>query len=1797
MTKKRYILFLFVLISAVLFAAGNKDNESHQADNPSGFDDTLDTSERLTDKSKKYNFYLEAEDKGGNTVVEGPYNIFLDPESDLPIVSIINPREDMHMQGNLNIVGTSTDDDGVALVEVWFNDDENSKVRADGTDFWLLDYNTTNMPDNVYSISARGIDINGIVGNVKRVEWNLDRRKPEIIISSHESGALVNGRTTLEGSVWDGNGIESLEYSVDNGASYKPVKINRDRSTNRYNFDVAIDTKVFADGATVILFRSRDSLQSEGVMSFLLFVNNTPPEAEIVYPPLDTSVNGIFTAAGYAKHPMGIASLTWTLGKETGELPLVIGNPWWSKEFDIRGQNVKDLTLEIRAVDLSGNVTVTRRKLPVDQEADMPTITLSEPSLDSMFSESGLTVSGYAADDDGAEAVLYSMNGEAPVEIACSAAFEFVIAPPTVTGKDNTLEIWARDITGVEGKKTLVKNINNPGIAPKISLVSVSSGSGRTVQIEGEFYSGIEINCEAGKSLDVMIQSGSALQSITYQLGSHDPVQIVPRGSKGGEYIQNIPINPDSDYGTVPLQITAIDMYNRETSLTDYIFVPDLSTFPEIANHVSADRLRDGPLNLVGLNGLTSWQKQIVIAYGEKQPIPLTGLVAEGTQISKVTVNIADRPPINASVRNNEIQARLPPNLPLGLNTVTMTAAARTGETYTVSADVWVVRPSEGRQINIGESFTFLDLPESKVADNRTLLLTGQDVHGLYMFNGRRLEKVEMSGEGAESFSIRIDEHGFVRLSGRVKGSFGPLTLTLTNTEDQEFIYTGNFLVLDEEPNLSVRGPDNVWVQNSADITLQSRDAQWLQRLEYSVDQNNTWRQLIPQSELALLGEESPYTAAINLAGVADGGININIKAVDLAGHETIKTIPIHKDTIAPLANLVVPLVGASVNGTILLGMEIQEAGRIATVAYERPISSIEEDNEEEETDEAESPQSYSKQVYSASTNDLPLEFLDVLLDPIEMPLAQDMTFVFTDMAGNTSTLARWPFNIDEVMDQPVVQISLPIENEVITSDFVISGVSYDDDKVKYLHWRIDDEDEQIMEIQHSYTLPISLDRMTDNEHSVTMYVEDIYGVKGQPETRGFRISLSEPSGVVQGPGLGEILGGNVEIFGLANDHNGIKKVQVSLDNGISFNDADNITTPAEELSEEADVSAEVDDTTEVSTEGSSPDDEAVSTDGIFNWTYTLNTKILQDGPNVMFIKIWDEYDISAMYASMLVVDNTPPELNIDTPVDGISTNGILSIAGNSRDNIMLESMQIKLSSLEGVPIPEELSLREVPVNTLILDELDLSDLPGGSYNVELISTDKAQNITTLSRNIRLAQESQLNFVDILYPLNGEYLQGSFNVYGYIDGVDTAETVTLSFNGLHERTETITPTGFFRFAVNAEDLIPGTNTLVVKSTFGGKELVESSVRTIHYEAAGPWVTIDTMIMGDFAYERPWLRGRAAYLLTAEEESLLADKSTPREIKSAIETKKLEIVELSFDNGNTFVPVKITRGEYNWEYRIEDGDMREGIHYFMIRATMANGEKAITRFLVQVDKTPPVIRLFTPESGGRYNNELQFAALASDDNELKVLNYYLRDGDKSAYEVPAFLQGLYLEAVIPPFLKVAFNELPVMPFGGGATFMDFGFGLSFFDDNVKIQGNYGFLTQALYEDMGGEGPVRYGGNVLGLKLLANIYTLPFASFAGPDWEWLSASFALGANFSLFDVSREGYTQSGVPTWMSALLLQVEFPKVTLPKRNFLRTFSLFTEGQLWFVPTDVNAEELGIETILPKIVMGLRLYIF
>ena len=1655
--KTLFICVIIFIFCSNLWAGGNREgNVSRAAEDSSGFTDSID----ITDKKPgTYNFYIEAKDNAGNVMRAGPDNIRIDPRSDLPLATIVNPLPNMRVQGNMNIVGIAVDDDAVDNVQLSIRRGHDGKgeeifrARATGSDFWSFFLDTSDgerWTDGNYTVTAWAVDSNGLSGisenfrprdhKKHEVFWVLDRKRPEIAILSHDIGELVSGRIRLSGTVIDGNGINAFAYSIDGGERYNVVRTRLDRRTGLYTWEINLNTAILENGPSVIWFRAQDGQGTLGTAAHLLFVNNIGPDVDIVYPPPNATVNGVFSVSAYASHPVGLKSVRWSADRLGGEFELLPGNQWFSTDIDLRGSRTGDVTVEIRAEDVSGNVTVKRQRYRVDQNGDMPTVTLIEPAQGAAVPESGLIVRGNATDDDGVASIFYSINGGTPVEIPCSGYFQFLI--PSVNDVSNNLEVWAKDITDVIGPKVLVRGlVAAPSLAqPRISTVTTGSGNSAVIS---DFYTGMRITMQP--RVRTMVEYSVVSESIasaSIAFGNLPAVVVRPSGGgRGVPQKASVQIPDTLASGLTKIELRLTDRQGREVVYNEYA-------------------------NIVNPSAPAS--------------SPQSGLVW---------------------VRANEMYEGA-----MSLNS----------------------------------------------ADETLMGLDG---------SGERIASARLVGTGSEYVKVEVDRYGRVILSALNVGSFGPFSLYVQR-DDGEAYESAQFRIISASagPRVTLTQTPGPWVHDSVPISFNVYSENVLSSVSYSADMGVTWTDILSSGEIAGLRVpvNNNFTRNINISTVGDGSINIQLRAVNEVGGASITNFTVLKDTRAPQAQLVMPIADAKVNGSIKMAFAIAEQGSLKSVSYRMPAT---------RTAQERNVEIFNKNTWNKN---YPPMFLEVLMDSLQMPLGDNMVFTFEDMAGNRSEINVWPFNIDQEMDIPVVHVILPLEEEVITTDFIVSGVMFDDDRIRQVYWKLDNSGEQIITAENGFKIPILLSSLTDNEHSITITAEDIYGVKSEPVTRNFLVSLAEPTAAVVSPLYDKVLRDVIEIKGNASDLNGIQSVSVSVDNGNTFN----------------------------TVYGTGWYTGSGARRSQTEWSYIFNTIILKDGPHVVFIRVWDGLGVQATYASMINVDNTPPDVVLDSPGDGSVSVGSVSVMGRTIDP-NLESVVLELRSHEGAQISPDYRSRRLRTDQILRDTLDLRTHVDGLYNITVVATDSAGNVTRTSRNFELTRTTIQNYIEILYPLDNEIVSGEFNMYGITGGPEKAGSVTIYINNVAVITSEVDNDGYYKFNLERGRFTPGNNTITVRSSFGGERTVTSREHNVFYNADGPWVTIDSFTFGQFAYERPYLYGRTGYILSEQDVALLADRSTDREVRDAIRAKKVEKTEISFDNGVNFIRTAPGRGRgSNYSYRLETGDMTEGMHYILVRTTMQNGEIAITRMLVQVDKTPPVIRLISPETGGRYNQQIAYSASATDDVELSSLTYHLRVGNKSAYEIPGFLQGLYLETTIPPFIKQLVNEVPNFPLGGGATYMDFGFGLSFFDDNVKIQLQYGMMTNDQWVSLGGRsGEVRYGGHVLGIKLLANIYQLPFGAFAGPDWEWLFATFALGANFSLFDMGREGYTQSGSPTWMSALLLQIEFPKVTIPKWKYLRTFSIFTEGQLWFVPTDVDAEALGINVVIPHIIMGFRLYIF
>lgn len=1990
--KKIVSLLVIFLCLTSLFAGGKREKEDRDVTKLDSWQETFDINEK---KPGKYNIVVTATDIGGNQTLAGPMNIFIDPDSDLPICSITNPRQNMSLPGNLNIVGTCVDDDAVERVEIILDEDTENPLICEGKEFWSYYLDTNNLAEGRHTLSVYGVDVNGVVGNSQKVVWHLNRRNPVTEVQSHSMGMLVSGKQKIKGLVKDGNGIASLAFSTDAGNTFVPVKIDNIKGTQDYSFEYDLDTTKLKDGPQVSWFKAFDSMGSVGLYSFLFFVDNTKPDVQIISPSEDEYVNGRFTVAGFAKDIIGMESLTWQFGEQSGDIELIPGNPFFTVDCDIRGQTIKSCEFKIQGVDIAKNISTVVKKILVNQDLDKSNITITSPNLQNnevIFGD--IFLNGLALDDDGVAEVYYSVDNGEVNTIVTDGAFMATIVE--LSAGPHEIKVWAKDIDDILGNVTTL-NFVSSGKAPTFKTVEVVS----SVATE-PYIPGININPESNAIIKTSIDSLCGIKSLTWQFAGDEAKSMELKEAVKGSLPVSIPVNP-TRWGYVELTIIATDIYDRSvkycmplylTNLTKtrgqrgvyftdntinedglIIFEQDVPVYgyfvgdnpvsvkfvPETQygsvrlegnsilvtpgtiygtssnvkvevttnkgiKYLSRDlqlclpapkpnlvindtSVRDG-FSVVNVTGTiqTPVNVQNIKAYilslasvGVTQKVEVSSdfvklqdktfeiscpgelfnsgmsvvevvvtddsnnKASNGVIVNKVTpdttknaakpvaywlegediycvanspggfdgscVILADGQELAqsenvcytqfggrikrdslkpgqtslefstsamvmgkskvisakhtgtkdgsvkmyfASVNDNPyksgMEVILPPlgavskevtdkviiqlesdiavtavdceingkptkatlqkkegsrvylaelllaNIPAELTTIKATASLASSQTVSINGTISVIRRKDLTQINDSEKVWW-------TADT--------DSSGIYTIDSSNPLKAVLPAYGNFKTPLRVDfvnpieglkveEQGNgIHIVGLKTGSYANVALKIQDAEGINYTSdTINIRVDNEAPIIDWKIPQQqIWVQKDLEITGSVTEDVDILKAAWAIASSEGIENWVGLNFAEKNKNTREFSNKIDLSNVADGLVTIKIEVTDVAGKTTRMQKVVHKDTTAPDVRVVLPENGVTVNGETRIVFDVKDAGKLVKAE----CVGFAEDGK--------TPIKY------------PMEFTPLITTMVgtkTQPIDDSMTFEFTDIAGNVAIKNSWDFVVDSKSDLPISEIHVPEEMQIITTDFVISGVVYDDDGESKIWYKIDDGEFKSLEgYGSSYSIPVPLKSMTDNEHTVTVYAEDIRGVKGEEVVRTFRISLEEPKGEVLKPAVEETVKDVITLSGVTSDKNGIEKVQVSIDNGNTY----------------------------------------ITAKGTEEWSYTFDTHILQDGTHVVFLKVWDKYGIQGLYSSLLNIDNTAPNISLELPLDDTRTSSMLFFSGQTTDNVGLEKLYIDIRSLDKNQneIPSNLSHIDLIPDDIITRGIDLSELKDGFYNVEVTGEDAGGNISRVSRNVQLDKALSKARVDILYPLNNEEITGNFNIYGKITSEKTVDSIMLYIDDENVAQTTLTEAGYYRFAIEKEMLVTGIHKVKVRVILQDGEVVESVTNDLNYFAYGPWISIDSLAMGDFAINRPFLSGRTGYALTEEEQLLLDSKETSKEIKDLLKKKSVDYVDISFDNGRTFTEIESKKG--NWEYRIENQDMLEGYHFMVVRSNMKDGTKALTRIIIQVDKTAPFIRLISPQDGGKYNQQIEFSGLSSDDVKLKNVNLQLRSGDKSSYEVPGFIQGLYFDV----------HAL-------GATLFDVGVGLTFFDDNVKLQVQYGQLTDKQWQLFEKIEPKRYGGHVFGAKLLANIFYLPFSYFAGPDWAWLSASFAIGADFSVFTE-----TQSGTPQMLSAVLMQLEFPRITSNNRKIFRTFSFYTEFQLWFASTDIDTSSLkrSVATFVPHITGGLRLNVF
>ncbi len=1688
---------------------------------------TVDT---LNTKDKSQKFTIHAVDRAKN-VVDVTRNIPLDQELDKPLVTTYEPVEGQLFgdKDRLYVRGLATDDDGVKSVKIQL--DTNEAVVQETKGVYYLDIcGADELSAGNHKITITAIDVNGVEGNpyVTNIVSNgiaPTFTNPTLSVGKDNldftNGALIHPEsgTTISVTANSGVGLVNVSSALTWGSDGLEETSVDLKNQGIYTFSLPVGPDA-PKGLMQLSVKATDTMERVSEYRVLYYVTNTSvvKAAEPVLIFDDSRISEDGTIENNAEFPAS----GYLIGGNAKSVELVPSTKFAKAE--LVGNQIK-LVAQMSEVGLSEDVVVrvkTDKGKVVDStpirfknDTALPLIGINNYSdydaVNLYGSETGIVnVSGKITCTTGLAQAQYRILS-ATVDIQ-----KGVIAKVTPNSVDENFEAIELAEDGTYSVDIDISSYN-PGLYV-VEVVAESTGGNKAARGYG-FRIIPDIEEQANGKMPV-----PKAPVITWIDGGYD---VYAFGVYQGNLDRTFAVFPRSEMeeGNNAL---ALDVVTDEEKIISgkYTAYKEVTLAANIA--------------LVNEDEYTSGMP-VVLDYATKAGGDIFVYIDTSLAVSSVSYQFYGDEVVGGDVTQSGNAKIVKPgienptrwiadiplaNLPSRVNKFTVTIKAGPLE-KTLAGCIKVVRNVDPSLIDDEEKiYSMADVTTVYDENDGNYILTNGSKYYFY---------ANVNGPIEADFASKVDglkletSGNLITLTAEKDGIYKNVSIKVTdNLSDTYTSKAVNFIANNAGPELVLQTPELFqWLGNSVKISGTAAHQLGIRSVEYSLDNGTTWYPFTMPTGKNANNLGVTFSKEVELGSYADGLIEIDVRATDVSGLTTIVRTSAYKDITPPTVEVVEPLDVDVVNGETLIVFKVTDNGFLAKGEYVAPP------------------------VKGKTSNriDIPLEPLpSMLIGTVEAPIDDAMSFVFSDDVGNKTTVESWAFSIDNESDLPRAEIHVPEDMQVITRDFVISGVVYDDDGESSVYYKIDDgEYKQVSTnevykqanpgaeyvLNTSFSIDVPLSTMTDNEHTVTVYAVDINGVKGPEVSRTYRISLEEPKGAVELPTIDTSVREIITISGWASDKNGIGKIEVSLDNGNTYNDA-------------------------VGTE---------------KWSYTVDTRAIPGGTQVVFLRVTDKYGIVGLYSSLINIDNDAPELNLELPLDDSTTTGQLFFSGYTYDNVEVTDLFVTIRNLEKTSNP---IVRKMKIDRIIGEVLDIRDLSNGFYNVELTGKDKAGNTTNVSRNIHLEKDRAPATVDILYPLNGEHKQGVFTIYGQAEAEGTISSLKLFIDGKLNQETTLSECGFFKFDMNPENITEGVHTYRVDTVLSNGTQVPSREQTITYTATGPWVTIENFTYGDFATGRPYIRGQAGYSISEDELLLSKTKEATPEFKAAVAAKKVEKIELSFDNGKTF---ELLSKNEKWMYRIENQDLPEGYHFFLVRATMKNGETAITRTIIQIDNTDPTIRLISPSIGGRYNQILKASGLSNDDVKLEDVTVTLRKGDKSSYEIPSFIQGLYVDFKF-----------------WGASLFSVGAGLTFFDDVVKVQASYGQFTQAQRDAVSSTLGVnltnlRYGGNILSLKILANIGNLPFSYFLGHDWDWLYATLAVGADFSYFTE-----TNSGKPQILSAILGQIEFPKIKLQNVKAFSSFSLYTEVSMWFIPTDVSST-VDIKNLIPQVGLGIRTNIF
>jgi hypothetical protein len=410
--------------------------------------------------------------------------------------------------------------------------------------------------------------------------------------------------------------------------------------------------------------------------------------------------------------------------------------------------------------------------------------------------------------------------------------------------------------------------------------------------------------------------------------------------------------------------------------------------------------------------------------------------------------------------------------------------------------------------------------------------------------------------------------------------------------------------------------------------------------------------------------------------------------------------------------------------------------------------------------------------------------YVPIVIDDIYRVYTDQLTNapVKNYLAANGTTPI--PYYFDQNLSKPTIEVYNPdnsgASNNILTSTSRLSGKAIDEETIaaNKVEVKITQGATTIIDwtstgnalapsVSWAYVLP-GAPPMVEGDYELTVRAWDVPGNLRTSPLVSFKIDSGAPTLIVNQPTQGQYLNGNFTVTGSATDNQGIKRVEVSLDDGLTYNNA-----------------------------SLTPTTDATPTP----FTYTVSNPL--EGSMLIKVRAVENTieEKKSNYNMQVIIDKTNPTVGFLNPAFSGTVNGYVLIKGTSSDNTQITNVELRLGKDPNWIAMSNLYNWEYGIDTTAYANSTYADNLGGTVwqmYIHARVTDRAGNIYTKDDYYFLIDnDTDKPNISILSPQDGATIGGSTVVSGTAvddDGLyrvymnleldnNTGTTITYDLNG------------------------------------------------------------------------------------------------------------------------------------------------------------------------------------------------------------------------------------------------------------------------------------------------------------------------------------------------------------------------------------------------------------------------------